>query len=131
MQIKIKRVYGHAEKDHEIRALVDRLFWKTAFAFPFYLRRATYVGANAEALEQAVATPIEQQINGVDNLNYMYSLNATANSQTTLLASRTRIAGGHFLFSFRCLVSPSIRFHGLDWCWPSAWSWMTPLSLSC
>src|SRR6266566_4560768 len=92
--------------------------------------QATYPGADAQTLEQAVATPIEQQINGVDNLNYMYSLNATANSQTTLLASRNRFAGGHFLFSFRCLVSPSIRFHGLDWCWPSAWSWMTPLSLS-
>jgi hydrophobic/amphiphilic exporter-1 (mainly G- bacteria), HAE1 family len=48
--------------------------------------QATYVGADAQALEQAVATPIEQQINGVDNLAYMYSLNATANSQMTLLA---------------------------------------------
>jgi multidrug efflux pump subunit AcrB len=46
---------------------------------------ATYVGADAETLEQAVATPIEQQINGVDNMNYMYSLNATGNSQTTLI----------------------------------------------
>src|SRR5487761_1640301 len=46
---------------------------------------ATYVGADAKTLEQAVATPIEQQINGVDNMNYMYSLNATANSQTTLV----------------------------------------------
>ena len=41
---------------------------------------ATYVGADAQTLEQAVATPIEQQMNGVDNMNYMYSLNATANS---------------------------------------------------
>src|ERR1700687_4344460 len=47
--------------------------------------QATYVGADAQALEQAVATPIEEQINGVDNMNYMYSLNATANSQTTML----------------------------------------------
>src|SRR5215469_14907543 len=46
---------------------------------------ATYVGADALALEQAVATPIEQQVNGVDNMTYMYSLNATANQQTTLL----------------------------------------------
>ena len=46
--------------------------------------QATYVGADANALEQAVATPIEQQINGVDNLNYMYSVNATGNSTTTL-----------------------------------------------
>src|SRR6201997_4540898 len=46
---------------------------------------ATYVGADAETLEQAVATPIEQQMNGVDNMNYMYSLNATGNSNTTLV----------------------------------------------
>ncbi|PYY21710.1 MAG: hydrophobe/amphiphile efflux-1 family RND transporter [Acidobacteria bacterium] len=48
---------------------------------------ATYVGADAETLEQAVATPIEQQMSGVDNMNYMYSLNATGNSQTTLIVN--------------------------------------------
>jgi HAE1 family hydrophobic/amphiphilic exporter-1 len=46
---------------------------------------ATYVGADAQTLEQSVATPIEQQMNGVDNMNYMYSLNATGNSNTTLI----------------------------------------------
>src|SRR6201996_1778366 len=46
---------------------------------------ATYVGAEAQTLEQSVATPIEQQMNGVDHLNYMYSLNATANSTTSLV----------------------------------------------
>src|SRR5213595_3628880 len=46
---------------------------------------ATYVGADALTLEQAVATPIEQQMSGVDNMNYMYSLNATGNSNTTLV----------------------------------------------
>src|SRR6201987_5603425 len=46
---------------------------------------ATYVGADAQTLEQAVATPIEQQMSGVDNMNYMYSVNATGNSQTTLV----------------------------------------------
>src|SRR2546426_4282822 len=49
--------------------------------------QATYVGADAQTLEQSVATPIEQQINGVDNMNYMYSLNATGNSQTTLVVN--------------------------------------------
>src|SRR6202162_4864806 len=48
---------------------------------------ATYVGADAQTLEQSVATPIEQQINGVDKMNYMYSLNATGNSQTTLIVN--------------------------------------------
>jgi hydrophobic/amphiphilic exporter-1 (mainly G- bacteria), HAE1 family len=46
---------------------------------------ATYVGADAQTLEQAVATPIEEQVNGVDNMNYMYSLNATGNSGITLI----------------------------------------------
>src|ERR1700739_1519847 len=46
---------------------------------------ATYVGADALSLEQSVATPIEQQMSGVDNMNYMYSLNATANSSTSLI----------------------------------------------
>jgi len=48
---------------------------------------ATYVGADAQTLEQAVATPIEQQMSGVDNMNYMYSLNATGNSNTTLIVN--------------------------------------------
>src|SRR6266550_2111681 len=37
---------------------------------------AHYVGADAKTIEQSVATPIEQQLSGVDNMNYMYSLNA-------------------------------------------------------
>src|ERR1700723_293210 len=45
----------------------------------------TYVGADAQTLEQAVATPIEQQMNGVDNMNYMYSLNATGNNTSSLI----------------------------------------------
>src|ERR1700687_321845 len=48
---------------------------------------ATYVGADAQTLEQAVATPIEQQVSGVDNMNYMYSLNATGNSNTTVVVN--------------------------------------------
>src|SRR5512136_1920775 len=36
----------------------------------------TYPGADALTIEQSVATPIEQQMSGVDNMNYMYSLNS-------------------------------------------------------
>ena len=35
-----------------------------------------YPGADALTVEQSVATPIEQQMSGVDNMNYMYSLNS-------------------------------------------------------
>src|SRR5271154_4590673 len=38
--------------------------------------RALYVGADALTVEQSVATPIEQQMSGVDNMNYMYSTNS-------------------------------------------------------
>ncbi|WP_263378653.1 efflux RND transporter permease subunit [Granulicella paludicola] len=44
---------------------------------PEILVQATYPGADAKTLEQAVATPIEQQMNGVDNMNYMESTNAS------------------------------------------------------
>ena len=37
---------------------------------------ATNPGADAVTVEQSVATPIEQQISGVDGMNYMYSLNS-------------------------------------------------------
>src|ERR1700704_1023873 len=48
---------------------------------------ATYVGADAQTIEQAVATPIEQQMSGVDNMNYMYSLNSTANGQMRMIVN--------------------------------------------
>src|SRR5579862_1833762 len=37
---------------------------------------ATYTGADAVTIEQSVATPLEQQMNGVDDMLYMQSTNA-------------------------------------------------------
>src|SRR6516165_8170929 len=41
---------------------------------------ATYPGADALTVQQSVAVPIEQQMSGVDNMEYMYSLNANNGS---------------------------------------------------
>jgi len=47
--------------------------------------QAVYTGADAQTIEQSVATPIEQQMSGVDNMNYMYSLNATARGEMRMI----------------------------------------------
>jgi HAE1 family hydrophobic/amphiphilic exporter-1 len=38
--------------------------------------QTTFLGGDAQTLAQSVATPIEEQMSGVDNMNYMYSISA-------------------------------------------------------
>jgi hydrophobic/amphiphilic exporter-1 (mainly G- bacteria), HAE1 family len=48
-----------------------------AIAPPEVQVQTTFVGADAQTAEQSVATPIEQQMSGVDNMNYMYSVSSS------------------------------------------------------
>jgi hydrophobic/amphiphilic exporter-1 (mainly G- bacteria), HAE1 family len=50
---------------------------------PEIMVQATYPGADAKTLAQAVATPLEEQINGVDHMIYMSSVSAN-NGQSTV-----------------------------------------------
>src|SRR5476651_172828 len=38
--------------------------------------QTTFLGGDAQTLAESVATPIEEQMAGVDNMNYMYSISA-------------------------------------------------------
>ncbi len=49
-------------------------------ADPQMVVSATYPGADALTVQNSVAVPIEQQMSGVDNMEYMYSLNANNGS---------------------------------------------------
>ena len=46
--------------------------------------RANYTGADALTIEQAVATPIEQQMSGVDRSNFIQSVNANGSIRMTV-----------------------------------------------
>ncbi len=48
--------------------------------------QTTYLGADAQTLAQSVATPIEEQMSGVDNMNYMYSI-STNNGALRLMVN--------------------------------------------
>jgi multidrug efflux pump len=49
---------------------------------PQIIVNTTYTGADAITIEQSVATPLEQQMSGVDNMLYMQSTNANDGTMT-------------------------------------------------
>src|SRR3954470_845765 len=47
--------------------------------------RTHYTGADALTIEQSVAAPIEQQMSGVDQMQYMYSINANTGDMRMII----------------------------------------------
>src|SRR2546429_2331619 len=57
--------------------------------------RTHYPGADAITIEQSVAAPIEQQMSGVDNMNYMYSINANTGDMRMFVNFDVATAGNN------------------------------------
>src|SRR5438552_10122526 len=49
---------------------------------PQVITSTTYTGADAVTIEQSVSTPLEQQMNGVENMLYMQSTNANDGTES-------------------------------------------------
>jgi hydrophobic/amphiphilic exporter-1 (mainly G- bacteria), HAE1 family len=50
---------------------------------------ASYIGADANVIEQTVATPIESQVNGVPNMDYMQSISTSTGSMSMNVTFKT------------------------------------------
>ena len=57
---------------------------------PTIVVRASYPGASPEVIAESVATPIEQEVNGVEDMLYMSS-QSTADGQMTLKIGRAHV----------------------------------------
>jgi hydrophobic/amphiphilic exporter-1 (mainly G- bacteria), HAE1 family len=53
-------------------------------ADPMIQVKATYPGADSQTIAESVATPVEQQMSGVNGMNYMYSLSASSGGGMSL-----------------------------------------------
>jgi HAE1 family hydrophobic/amphiphilic exporter-1 len=73
---------------------------------PEILVQATYVGADSLTLEQSVATPIEQQMQGVDRMLYMNSVN----DGTGVMKLRVTFEWGPIQTTISCCRRCAIRW---------------------
>ena len=97
--------HGHCWRDHHSHVFRFALF--PNIVPPEVQVLATYVGADADTIEQSVATPIEQQMSGVDNMNYMYSLNSTADGGMRLIVDLRRENRSEYRFDSYARCAPS------------------------
>ncbi len=57
---------------------------------PTVMVRASYPGASAETIQKAVIVPLEQAVNGVENMDYITSSAAAGSASLTIYFCRPR-----------------------------------------
>ncbi len=76
---------------------------------PNILVTATYPGASAEAVEQSVAAPVEQEVNGVDRMIYMKSSNTSDGRMLLDVILKSAQTRTRPTFSLRTAFQPRLR----------------------